>query len=80
MHDITTVNLHRFGDGLLVEVVGEDQQGEVLVRSFELELVDQEAGIVRPRAPLAAGEAPMLEERLGAAGYEMVQEPTPTVS
>lgn len=75
MHSVTTVNLHRFGEGLLVEIVGEDRDGEVLVRSLELELVDRENGLVRPRSGLAAGEEPLLEEHLESAGYEIIAQP-----
>lgn len=80
MQSVTSVNLHRFGSGLLVEVVGEGPDQEVIVRSFELELVDADNGLVRPRSPLAAGEATLFEDRLLDKGYRMVSESAPSAT
>lgn len=72
MHSVTSVNLHRFGSGLLVEVVGEGKNDEVIVRSFELDIIDDENRVVKPRVPLAAGEEPLLRDRLTADGYQII--------
>lgn len=72
MESDTAVNLHRFGDGLLVEVVGTDPDGEVSVRSFEFEPVEPGATTVRPRSSLPSSTTMMLEEHIAAAGYELV--------
>lgn len=74
MHSVTAVNVHRFGDGLLVEIVGENED-DVVVQSVELDVIDPDAGIVRPRGALGPGEAMLLEERLSSAGYRIEAAP-----
>lgn len=74
MESVTSVNLHQFGTGLLVEVVGEGANDDIIVRSFEMDLIDPDDGVVRPRTPLAAGEVSLIEDRLTADGYRMVTE------
>ena len=76
MESITSINLHRFGDGLLVEVVGNGPDEEISVRSFELEFVDDEAGIVRPRAPLSSADRVLILDRIMVDGYRFATAPT----
>lgn len=71
MQSVMSVNLHQFGSGLLVEVIGRGNDADVVVRSYELDVVDQGKSIVRPRAPLAAGEEALISDRLTADGYQM---------
>lgn len=71
MQSINSINLHRFGEGLLVEVVGQGVNDDIIVRSFELDVIDPESQIVRPRSPLAAGEINMFEDALVADGYRV---------
>lgn len=78
MESITSVNLHQFGSGLLVEVVGEGVHGDIIVRSVELDLIDPEDRIVQPRTPLAAGEASLIEDRLIDDGYRMDEKTSTT--
>lgn len=75
MQSVTSVNLHRFGDGLLLEVVGEGADGEVFVHSTELDLADPEGTRVRPRSPLPAADVDRIAECVGEAGYELTAEP-----
>lgn len=71
MDSVTAINVHRFGAGLLVELIGEGPDGEVAVRSFEFEWADGDRTLVRPVGGLAADEARLIEDRLVAAGYEV---------
>lgn len=75
MDSVTSVNLHHFGNGLLLEVVGNDPDGEVFVQSVELDLVDAEEERVRPRTPLPSAGGGLIEERVEEAGYTLVPEP-----
>lgn len=76
MESVTSVNVHRFGNGLLLEVVGNDTNGEVHVRSVELDLVDPDTKQVRPRSPLPADGGGEIAEQVSAAGYELDPHPT----
>lgn len=75
METITAINLHRFGAGILVELIGSGPQGEVTVRSFEFEWIDRDRDVVRPVGGLSTDEAMMIEERLVSAGYELETDP-----
>lgn len=70
MSSVTSFNLHRFGSGLLVEVIDEGA-ADCSVRSFELEFVDADAGVVRPRSPLATWEMSLIEDALHSNGFEV---------
>lgn len=72
MESVRTINLHQFGDGLLVEVIGEGADEEIHVRSFELDMVDPEQRAVQPRSPLPSGEDALIKKRLASQGYRMV--------
>lgn len=72
MDSVTAINVHRFGAGLLVELVGEEPDGEIAVRSFEFEWVDGERTQVQPVGGFAPEETRLIEDRLVAAGYEVV--------
>lgn len=77
MDDVTAINVHRFGAGLLVELIGEGADGEVAVRSFEFEWADGDRTQVRPVGGIAPEEARLIEDRLVAAGYEVDHEVDP---
>ena len=64
-----SLNLHRFGDGILVEVVEHDADGEISVRSFEFDAVDTEGRVLRPRSTIPSTESRMIEEYVTDAGY-----------
>lgn len=71
MEDVTSVNLHRFGTGLLVEILGRDQGGDISIRSYELEFVDDSTSVVHPRAPLSTMATALIDELLTEHGYTL---------
>ncbi len=72
MESVTGVNVHRWDGGLLVELVGVADEGEMAVRSFEFEWVDGERDRVRPAVSLPTDRLPLIADHLTAAGYEIV--------
>lgn len=78
MESVTSINLHRFGDGVLVELVGTGLDGDVAVRSFEFELVDPGGNRIRPRSTLPGTTSVLIEDRVNAAGYELAPEAEPS--
>lgn len=77
MEPVTTINLHRFRTGILVELIGSGPHGEVTVRGFEFEWVDRDRDVVRPVGGLSTDEAKIIEERLVSAGYALETDPGP---
>ena len=75
MESVTAINVHQFGAGLLVELIGEDERGEIAVRSFEFEWSNCDRSRVRPVMTMAQEDARLIENRLVAAGYEVDTEP-----
>ena len=73
MESLTSVNLHRFGDGILVEVVESDPDGDVSVRSFEFETDGPGGRILRPRSTLQSAETAMIEHHVADAGYALAE-------
>lgn len=49
MKDIKTTTAHQFGSGLLVEVIGIGEQGDVATETIEFDLVESENEAVTPR-------------------------------
>lgn len=71
MNLLTTVNFHRFADGVLAEVVEESRDGEVSIRSHEFDVVDGDHGILRPRSQLSSTDAMLIDECATADGYSL---------
>ena len=69
MDTLTTVNLHHFGSGLLVEVIGQDDRGDISVRSYELDFAEDDSSTVVSRTPLPQVTVRYVEELLNDHGY-----------
>ena len=71
MAPLTSVNLHRFADSLLAEVVEETVDGEISIRSHEFEFVDDEQRVIRPRSDLSSSDAMLVDECVREDGYSI---------
>ena len=71
MNPVTTINVHRFASGILLEMIGHDSHGEISVRSFEFEYHDGEHSKIVPRSSLPSMEALLIEDTLAEHGYEL---------
>ena len=78
MELLTSVNLHRFPETVLAEVVEEGQDGEISIRSHELEIVDEEERVLRPRSKLPPTDAMLIDECADADGLTVEIEATVT--
>lgn len=72
MDSVTAINVHRFGAGLLVELIGTGDDQETAVRSYEFEWIDGDRTRVQPVDGMTAEDARLIEDRLVAAGYDVV--------
>lgn len=62
MPSVTSVNLHRFPDSVLAEVVEESPDGEVSIRSHEFSYVDRERRLLRPCSDVSSSDAMLITE------------------
>ena len=62
MESITSVNLHRFSESILAEVVEETIDGEISIRSHELEFVDSKESTVRPLTTIPSMDAMLINQ------------------
>lgn len=62
MGSLTSVNLHRFAESVLAEVVEEARDGEISIRSHELEYADRDEHVLRPRSSIPATDAMLIDE------------------
>ncbi len=68
---LTSVNLHRFPDSVLAEVVEESPDGEISIRSHELVYAEGNGGVLIPRTTLSSTDAMLIDECASADGLSV---------
>jgi len=68
-----TVSLHRYRDGIMIEVISDDGNGNVSTRSVEFDVVDPERGALAPRSEIPDAHEERILERLEASEYALAR-------
>ncbi len=66
-----TVNHHPFPDGIHVEVVINEGNGDISTRSVEFDVTDEEGRSLRPREGIPESDADEIMDYLRKSGYEV---------
>ena len=73
MKEITTTSVHQFGDGLLVEVVGIGEHGDVITETIEFDPVEPDSENVTPRGDIPSTYETEVYTLLSEKGYSVVE-------
>lgn len=71
MREVKSTTMHKFGDGLLVEIIGLDESGEISTETIELEVVDPHQGRVEPRGEIPPEYEEQVHGTLSENGYSI---------
>ena len=69
MKQIDTITVHQFGSGLLVELIGTDEQGEIATESIEFDFVNAKDDTVIPREEISTVYEEKIRRALSEKGY-----------
>lgn len=73
MKDVQTITAHPFGDGLLVEIIGVDEHGDVTTATVEFDRVESESEAVTPRGEIPPAFEEEVCATLSERGYSIVE-------
>ena len=65
----TNISHHRYGDGILVEVISDNGDGDVSVMSIEFDLENSEDQAISPRSKLPEEYKESIHTHIEDAGY-----------
>lgn len=71
--DTVGINLHRFGDQLLVELISDAGRGNVTAQTFEFDIEDPDRGYVSVRGSLPKDVQDAVRDELDSAGFTLVE-------
>lgn len=78
MQSVTSVNLHHFTESVLAEVIEETPDGEISIRSHELEYVDSNEAELRPQSSIPSTDAMLINQFANSNGIRVqIGETTP---
>lgn len=66
-----TVSLHRYRDGIMIEVILDNGNGNVSTLSVEFDIVDSEKRVLSPRAELPDAHEELIRDRLDDSEYAL---------
>lgn len=65
MEEITDISVITFGDELLVEILGTDEDGEITVLTYEFEFADSgDSQVVHPKQGIESAYREVIEDAL----------------
>ncbi|WP_323174748.1 hypothetical protein [Natrialba sp. PRR66] len=71
MEEITSTTLHQFGPGLLVEIIGVDERGDIAAETIEFEMLELESKVVTPREEIPSKYENQIRATLSEHGYSI---------
>lgn len=74
MEEITTITAHQFGEGVLVEIIGVGNQGDIAIETIEFDLINSADDIVAPREEVPSDYKEKIRAALSEEGYSLSPE------
>ncbi|NKE37975.1 hypothetical protein GWG54_19690 [Natronococcus sp. JC468] len=71
MEEVTSTTLHQFGSGLLIEIIGVDERGDIAVETIEFEVLELEGKIVTPREEIPSEYEDQIRATLSEQSYSI---------
>ncbi|WP_207587130.1 hypothetical protein [Halomontanus rarus] len=70
MEDVKTTTVHQFGQGLLVEIIGTDEHGDIATETIEFDLI--ESGDAEPREEIPSEHEEHILTAISEEGYSLL--------